>query len=132
MLAVNGIADVDFIFENTLDLRDRPCVAFFFGCFCIDVSEFSVSRVVEPACRGYLFINENVCDLGCSRASVSKVKYLFDDLPGFLVDLQKILYFAVLLVADGRIRTYMLSCGKLGVERGFDFTAGVFCKPFIE
>ena len=96
------------------------------------MSEFSVSRVVEPARRGYLFINENVCDLGGSRTSVSKVKYLFYNPTGFLVDLQKILYFAVLLVADGRISTYMLSCGKFGVERGLDFAAGVFCKPFIE
>ena len=104
----------------------------FFGCFGIDVREFSVSRVVEPARRGYLLVNENVGDLGGSRASVSKVKYLFYDPTGFLVDLQKIFYFAVLLVADGSISTYMLSCGKLGVERGFDFTAGVLCKLFIE
>ena len=36
----------------------------------------------------------------------------------------------MLFITERRVGTDMLSCGKLGVKRGFDFTAGILGKPF--
>ena len=132
LLAVNGIADVDFIFENTLNLGDRPCVTLFLGSICVDIGERSVSRVVEPAGRGNLLVNQNTRNFGSTCSAIGKIKDLFNDPTGFLIDLDQIFDFTMLLVTKRRICTDMLSCGKLGVKRGFDFTAGILGKPFIE
>jgi len=38
----------------------------------------------------------------------------------------------MLFITKRRVGTDMLSCGKFGMKRSLNFTAGVLCKPFVE
>ena len=91
LLAVNGIADVDFVLENTLDLLDCPCISFVIGSIRINVGECAVSRVIKPTGCWNALINENPRDFGRTGSPIGKIKDFLNDPTGFLVDLDQIL-----------------------------------------
>ena len=126
------MTDIGFVFHNTLDLRYRPCVAFFLWRTRIDVCESPVTLEVDKSRCGNLFRNQYSCDTGRPSAMNGKVKNLLHYPAGFLVDYQLVFDFRVFPVPDGSIGTDTLSCGKLRFESGLYLAARIFRKPFIE
>ena len=49
LFAVNAVAYVSFILEDTLDLCNRPCVGFFLRCIGLDIGKRAVSGIVQPS-----------------------------------------------------------------------------------
>ena len=95
------MADIGFIFHNALDLRYRPCVAFFLRCTRIDVCESPVTLEVDKSRRGNLFRNQYSCDTGRPSAMNGKVKNLLHYPAGFLVDYQLVFDFGCFLYPMG-------------------------------
>src|SRR5699024_6569815 len=120
---VDGMADIGFVFHNALDLRYRPCVAFFLWRTRIDVCESPVTLEVDKSRRGNLFRNQYSCDTGRPSAMNGEVKNLLHYPAGFLVDYQLVFDFRVFPVPDGSISADTLSCGKLCFESGLYLAA---------
>lgn len=56
LLIVNAVTDIGFFFQDTFDLRYRPCVGLLFRRSCIDVSKCAIPLKIQPAGSGNLFI----------------------------------------------------------------------------
>ena len=132
MPVVNAVSDVSLVMEHTFYLRNRPSVCLIRWGFRVDMGECSVPLVVQPTSRRHLFMYQCFGDFRGSRTVSCKVKDFFDDPPGLLVDNQFVPQLRVLFVSKRRIRTDFLPRGKLGMQCGLDFSAGVLGVPFIE
>lgn len=129
---MDAVSDVSFIPEHTFYLRNRPGVCLIRGCFRVDVGEGAVPLVIQPTGCGHLFTHQCLGDFRGSCTVSCKVKDFFDDPPGFLVDNQFVPQLRVLFVSKRRICTDFLPCGKLGMQCGLDFSAGVLGVPLVE
>lgn len=83
---MNAVTDVSFLFQNALDLCNRPRIGFFCGRTGVDIGESPISFIVQPAGGRYFFFHQNPCNAGGTPPVYGKVKNLFYNPACFRVD----------------------------------------------
>ena len=132
LLVVDAVADVHLVGEDRLDVRRRPLMPFAFRLPLEDMSERSISLIVQPSGCGYMLLIKGAADFGCSHAMCGKVKYLFNDPPRVLVGDNLPLELGVFLVTNRRISPVVLSAQKAGFHCRLDLFACLPSVHFIE
>ena len=132
LLVVDRVADVGLIFQDVSDDCQRPGVRFVWWRIREDITEFSVAHVFPIGRSRNLFVIQYPGDLGRAAAMGSKIKDLFDDPSGFLVDHDLVFRVWILHVSKRSIgRCYFprrMFCSQCGLY----LSAGILGKPLIE
>ena len=129
---MNAVTDVGFLFQNALDLCNRPRIGFFCGRTGVDIGESPVSFIVQPAGGRYFFFHQNPCNAGGTPPVYGKVKNLFYNPACFRVDQKMTFFVRVFYIAQRCIGSIVCAICKPGVHGSLDLFAGLPGVHFIQ